>query len=134
MNYMSQLTIHYGPNSKGIIPYRLITSLAFLDGAAEIVYSGKVVKFNCNSEIFEGIRSLYAQWCEEVATQVNQGALLPGIEQQLNKEIASLLETGMASIIKNLDDIVMQVGGKAQVLSDLADKYTKLFEVHGDNN
>lgn len=129
MNYMSSLTIHYGPNSKGIIPFRLITGLSYINGGAVINYSGEKAEFNCTPEVFEGIRSLYAQWCEEVGTQMKQGDLLPGIEQQLNKEIADLLGVGLASIVSNLNTIVTQVGGKAQVLSDLADKYTKLFEV-----
>ena len=129
MNYMSQLTIHYGSNSKGVIPYRLITSLSYLDGAAEITHAAKTVKFNCSPEVFENIRSLYASWCDDVSGQLEHAKLLPGFEQDLNKEISSLLEVGMTTIASNLNEIVLKVGGKAQILSDIADKYTKLFEV-----
>lgn len=130
MNYMSQMTIHFGSNSKIIIPYRLITSLSYSNGSAQITHSGEVTKYACNAEIFESIRSLYSSWCEEVSTQVKTGALLPGMEQQLNKEIASLLSVGMTDIVSNLNEIVTKVGGKAQTLSDIADKYTKLFEAN----
>jgi len=127
MNYMSQMTIHFGSNSKIVIPYRLITSLSYTNGAAQVTHSGETTKYACNADIFESIRSLYATWCEEVAVQVNHGTLLPGIEQQLNKEIASLLEVGLSNVVSNLNEIVMKVGGKAQTLSDIADKYTNLF-------
>lgn len=132
MNYMSNMTIHYGPNSKGIIPYRLIEGMSFLNGKVSVRHSGSITEFECDDKLFEGMRSLWVEWGNGVSEQMAAGNLLPGMEAQLNKELGALLSEGMAQIISNLDTIVTQVGAKSKVLGDIADKYIKLFEEGAD--